>query len=205
MSIKTKKISRRRLPIEERQRLVLLAAVELLKSGTDSVTVVGIARQLDWSVSAVTRCYRYRSDILLALLDYADQSMSEVFSQLRERYREDGLEFTRQLFYYFVTFTDTNPGFDRLLTGRDFQKEDQQLGERLLKLHTSWETWIRECMKLSILHEQVPVTYEARSRAFMLFNVLVGRWTRSSMKAQVPTIDALMPSVNALLTGQTER
>lgn len=191
---------RKRLPLEQRRKLVLEAAVKMMgeRQGNE-VTVVGIARELGWSVPAVTRCYRYRSDIINALLDFAEESLLKLYGEVRARYPDDGRAFARELFIVFHKFTELNPGFVQVLTGRAFGVDEPELMKRLLSLHDRWERWFREALKLGILNEQLPVDYDATARAAVLMQVLNGLWTRYAIETRHHRLSRIYPAVEALM------
>lgn len=176
------KTTRKRLPLAERQRLVLDAVAHTLAQvDGEELTVNGIARTLGWSVPAVTRCYQYRADMVQALLDFAETSLDTLYQQLKAHHGDDGLGFALAYVQVLAQFTDTNPSFIRLFTNRVFLGAEPAIGERVRRLHTHWERQLREALKVAILHERESVSFDATSTATILFHTVLARWQRQAL------------------------
>lgn len=176
------KTTRKRLPLAERQRLVLEAVAHTLADVQgEELTVNGIARTLGWSVPAVTRCYQYRADMIQALLDFAETTLDNLYQQLKAHHGEDGLGFALAYVQVLAQFTDTNPSFIRLFTNRVFLGAEPTVGERIRRLHAHWERQLREALKVAILNERVAVSFDATGTAAILFHTVLARWQRQAL------------------------
>lgn len=164
---------------KKRQVQILQALARLLENTDgDKITTARLASAINLSEASLYRCFSGKAAMYDGLLDFVDESLMNLFTQVREMQGVDDFVRIQSLVTVMLDFAAVNPGLTKVLTGHALVYEDQALHERLQQIHAKCEFAIRQLYKQAVLAEALPADFNINGRASMVFCVILGRWNR---------------------------
>lgn len=119
--------------ISNRQFEIIEAAGRILtSSGVSGLTIKNLAKEMNFSESAIYRHFTSKEEIIIALLNYLAESMDERFSQLSDSLQPE--EKFNTLFQNQFEFFHKNPHFVVAVFSDGLMEESQRINETILKL-----------------------------------------------------------------------
>lgn len=122
------------IPLKVRQLEIIEAAGKILTaSGIGGLTIKNLAKEMQFSESAIYRHFTGKEEIIIALLEYLANSMDERLSKaiLNEQTPEEKFI---NLFQNQFTFFKKNPHFVVAVFSDGLMEESQRINETILKI-----------------------------------------------------------------------
>ena len=121
------------MEITPRQLELIEAASRLLtSSGINGLTIKNLAKEMNFSESAIYRHFSSKEDIILAMLHYLAENIDERLSALTKT--ENPEENFRAMFKEQFTFFSRNSHFVVAVFSDGLMEESQRINETILKL-----------------------------------------------------------------------
>ena len=117
-----------------RQLEIIEAAGKILTaSGVSGLTIKNLAREMDFSESAIYRHFVSKEEIIVALLEYLASSMDERYTEVITSEQTPSEKFTK-LFQNQFSFFEKNPHFVVAVFSDGLMEESQRINETILKI-----------------------------------------------------------------------
>ena len=121
------------MEITPRQLELIEAASRLLTtSGVNGLTIKNLAKEMNFSESAIYRHFSSKEDIILAMLDYLAENIDERLSNIPKT--ENPEENFRAMFQEQFKFFSLNSHFVVAVFSDGLMEESQRINEAILKL-----------------------------------------------------------------------
>ena len=118
--------------ISERQQEIIEAAGTILTaSGTSGLTIKNLAKEMEFSESAIYRHFTSKEDIIVALLEYLANRMDEEFSSLPANEPEEAFV---QMFQAQFTFFKKHPHFVVAVFSDGLMEESKRINQAIAKI-----------------------------------------------------------------------
>ena len=115
-----------------RRAEILQALASMLQEPDfEKVTTARLAASLGLSEAALYRHFSGKAAMYNALIDFIEESLADLFAQVRETEGMSGKEQVRTMIIILLDFADANPGLARILTGQALVYENPKLTERV--------------------------------------------------------------------------
>lgn len=123
-----------RVAISDRQLEIIKAAGKILtESGVSGLTINNLAKEMQFSESAVYRHFASKEEIILALLDYLAEDMDERYSKATSPSQSPEEKFTA-IFQNQFSFFSSHPYFVVAVFSDGLMEESQRINETILKI-----------------------------------------------------------------------
>lgn len=121
------------MEITPRQFEIIEAAGKILtSSGVSGLTIKNLAKEMQFSESAIYRHFASKEEIIVAMLDFlADSIDSRLTNAIRS---SDPEERFKELFYEQISFFKKNPHFVVAVFSDGLMEESRLINEKLMKL-----------------------------------------------------------------------
>ena len=117
-----------------RQLEIIEAAGKILTaSGVSGLTIKNLAREMDFSESAIYRHFVSKEEIIVAVLEYLASSMDERYTEVITSEQTPAEKFTK-LFQNQFSFFEKNPHFVVAVFSDGLMEESQRINETILKI-----------------------------------------------------------------------
>ncbi|WP_026333714.1 MULTISPECIES: TetR/AcrR family transcriptional regulator [Rhodonellum] len=122
------------MQISERQVEIIEAAGKILtSSGVSGLTIKNLAKEMDFSESAVYRHFTSKEEIIIAMLEYLADNMDKRYSQAINA-KQSPLEKFTLLFQNQFSFFKNNAHFVVAVFSDGLMEESQRINETILKI-----------------------------------------------------------------------
>lgn len=119
--------------ISDRQLEIIEAAGKILtRSGVGGLTIKNLAKEMQFSESAIYRHFTSKEEIIIAMLNYLAENMDERLSNLDSS--SDSEESFRAFFQEQFKFFKKNPHFVVAVFSDGLMEESQRINETILKI-----------------------------------------------------------------------
>ena len=123
-----------RVAISDRQLEIIKAAGKILtESGVSGLTIKNLAKEMQFSESAVYRHFASKEEIIMALLDYLAEDMDERYSKATSPSQSPEEKFTA-IFQNQFSFFSSHPYFVVAVFSDGLMEESQRINETILKI-----------------------------------------------------------------------
>lgn len=123
-----------RVAISDRQLEIIEAAGKILtESGVSGLTIKNLAKEMQFSESAVYRHFASKEEIIMALLDYLAEDMDERYSKATSPSQSPEEKFTA-IFQNQFSFFSSHPYFVVAVFSDGLMEESQRINETILKI-----------------------------------------------------------------------
>ena len=120
--------------ISNRQFEIIEAAGKILTtSGISGLTIKNLAKEMQFSESAIYRHFSCKEEIIIAMLNYLAESMDSRYSEIISKTQSPEEKFTI-LFQNQLAFFDKNPHFVVAVFSDGLLEESQRINETILKI-----------------------------------------------------------------------
>jgi len=120
--------------ITDRQFEIIEAAGKILtSSGVGGLTIKNLAKEMDFSESAIYRHFSSKEDIILSMLTYLAESLDERYSKAI-KIDQTASEKLRKLFQNQFSFFKTKPHFAVAVFSDGLMEESQGINKAILKI-----------------------------------------------------------------------
>lgn len=187
-------------PGERRIQILEALATMLEQPGAERVTTAALAARLEVSEAALYRHFASKAQMFEGLIDFIEQSVFSLVSQLSER-EPDGTARSRKLVTWLLQFGEKNPGMTRVMVGDALVFENERLQQRMNLFFDKIESVLRQNLReASVLAGATTPTVDASADASVVTAFCIGRlqrFARSGFK-RTPT-ESLEHSLAVLL------
>jgi len=122
--------------ITDRQLEIIQAAGRILtSSGISGLTIKNLAKEMQFSESAIYRHFTSKEEIIIALLEYLAEAIKTNDSKILETSISPEEKFTL-LFSNLILFFDKNPHFVVAVFSDGLLEESQRINETIMKIMT---------------------------------------------------------------------
>ncbi len=126
-----------RINLLEPQFEIITAAGKIItQSGISGLTIANVAKEMQYSESAICQYYLTREDIVVAMLDYLAFDMDMRFTNATEG-TQDTEEIFLKLFREQATFFIENPYFMTVIFSDGLMEECERINNRISKIMES--------------------------------------------------------------------
>jgi TetR/AcrR family transcriptional regulator len=165
-------------PGERRVQILQALAAMLEQPGAERVTTAALAARLEVSEAALYRHFASKAQMFEGLIDFIEQSVFGLVSQLNER-EADALVRSRKLITLLLQFGETNPGMARVMVGDALVFENDRLQQRMNLFFDKIESALKQNLReASVLTGAVTPTVDAQANASLITAFCVGRLQR---------------------------
>lgn len=120
--------------ISDRQLEIIEAAGRILtSSGVSGLTIKNLAKEMNFSESAIYRHFTSKEEIIIAMLDHLANNMDERFTKAVSSEQSSIEKFTN-LFQSQFSFFASNPHFVVAVFSDGLMEESQRINETILKI-----------------------------------------------------------------------
>lgn len=148
--------------ITDRQLEIIEAAGKILTfSGVSGLTIKNLAKEMQFSESAIYRHFPSKEEIIIALLEYLSENMDERLTKAISKEQTPEEKFTA-LFQNQLSFFKKNPHFTVAVFSDGLMEESQRINETILKIMT---------VKMKHL---MPVIMEGKQKGVFTDNITTG-------------------------------
>ncbi|HCS20898.1 MAG TPA: TetR/AcrR family transcriptional regulator [Bacteroidetes bacterium] len=120
--------------ISDRQLEIIEAAGRILtSSGVSGLTIKNLAKEMNFSESAIYRHFTSKEEIIIAMLDHLAKNMDERFTKAVASEQSSIEKFTN-LFQSQFSFFAANPHFVVAVFSDGLMEESQRINEAILKI-----------------------------------------------------------------------
>ena len=120
--------------ISDRQIEIIEAAGKILtRSGVGGLTIKNLAKEMQFSESAIYRHFASKEEIILAMLNYLADDMDERYTRVINNEQDVIQKFTL-LFENQFSFFDKNPHFVVAVFSDGLMEESTRINETILKI-----------------------------------------------------------------------
>lgn len=120
--------------ISDRQLEIIEAAGKILTaSGISGLTIKNLAKEMNFSESAIYRHFTSKEEIIIALLEYLAENMDERYTNAISPQQSPEEKFIT-LFQNQFAFFDKNPHFVVAVFSDGLMEESQRINETILKI-----------------------------------------------------------------------
>lgn len=122
------------IKITERQLEIIEAAGKLLtESGVSGLTIKNIAKEMEFSESAVYRHFSSKEEIILAMLNYLSESMNMRLSTICKS-QASSVQRLKDVFQSQLDFFEANPNFVVAVFSDGLFEESQRINEAIQRI-----------------------------------------------------------------------
>lgn len=122
------------MEISDRQFEIIEAAGKILtSSGVSGLTIKNLAKQMNFSESAIYRHFTSKEEIIVAMLEYLAENMNERYTKAISSNQSPIEKFTA-LFQNQFSFFKANPHFVVAVFSDGLMEESQRINETILKI-----------------------------------------------------------------------
>lgn len=122
------------MEITERQLEIIQAAGKILSNnGIGGLTIKSLAKEMDFSESAIYRHFKSKEDIIVALLEYLVDDMDQRFTKAIDDSMHPEEKFTT-LFKNQFTFFNKHPYFVVAVFSDGLMEESERINQTILKI-----------------------------------------------------------------------
>lgn len=107
----------------------------MTKYGTNGLTIKNLAREMEFSESALYRHFKNKEQIIVALLEYLSERMNEKFTQNIQSFDDPEKKFI-QLFKSQISFFSENPHFVVAVFSDGLLEESERINQTIFKIMT---------------------------------------------------------------------
>lgn len=162
-----------------RRAEILQALASMLQEPDfEKVTTARLAASLGLSEAALYRHFSGKAAMYNALIDFIEESLADLFAQVRETEGMSGKEQVRTMIIILLDFAEANPGLARILTGQALVYENPKLTERVRRLFASYELGIKQAFRKAIAEHELPADFNASGRSALALSYVIGQWQR---------------------------
>ncbi len=120
--------------ISDRQLEIIESAGKILtESGVSGLTIKNLAKEMNFSESAIYRHFTSKEEIIVALLEFLARSMDERYTKAISSEQSPESKFTT-LFQNQFSFFKKNPHFVAAVFSDGLMEESQRINETILKI-----------------------------------------------------------------------
>ena len=120
--------------ISDRQKEIIEAAGKILtRSGVGGLTIKNLAKEMQFSESAIYRHFTSKEEIIIAMLNYLADDMDERYTRVINNEQDVIQKFTL-LFENQFSFFDKNPHFVVAVFSDGLMEESTRINETILKI-----------------------------------------------------------------------
>lgn len=120
--------------ISDRQLEIIEAAGRILtSSGVSGLTIKNLAKEMQFSESAIYRHFTSKEEIIVTMLNYLAETMDERFGQVLQTANDPEEKF-KLLFQNQFTFFKKHPHFVVAVFSDGLMEESQRINETILKI-----------------------------------------------------------------------
>lgn len=171
------KDNNKKQPVNKRLVILQTLATLLEEDSMERITTAKLAAALQSSEAALYRHFSKKSDMFNALIDFAETSLLDLFTKIREREDLNSIARIQTMMSVMLDFATINKGICKVLTGHAVVDEDPALTERLSALYAKFETVFRQTYRDAIAEGLLPADFNATTRASLTLSYVLGRWT----------------------------
>ena len=122
------------MEITPRQFEIIEAAGKILtSSGVSGLTIKNLAKEMQFSESAIYRHFASKEEIIIAMLDYLSETMDDRLKNAIQAHHNPEAKF-KSVFQSLVDFFIKNPQFVVAVFSDGLMEESQRINQTLLKL-----------------------------------------------------------------------
>jgi TetR/AcrR family transcriptional regulator len=144
----TSSIKTRLKPGERRVQILQALAMMLERPGADRITTASLAGQIGVSEAALYRHFASKAQMFEGLIDFIEQSIYGLLTQIAEKEGEATLKAQRMI-AVLLQFAEKNPGMSRVMVGDALILEHDRLNQRMNHFFDRIESTLRQVLKES--------------------------------------------------------
>ncbi len=193
-------IRKKRYSRNERRTQILQALVTMLeKNDGEKLSTARLAAEVGMSEAGLYRSFASKSEMFDALIDFIEDSILGLFSQIRSRSALTELDKVYSMLQVLLDFSALNPGLTAVLTGRALVFEKPELTKRLHLLLDRMEVAIKQVLREAVMNGELPEDFNLSGRASLLMSVVIGKWLKFVLSGfrERPLVDSHL--ITALL------
>lgn len=175
VEITTKK---HRNKIDRQQQILEILARLLGEPKEIKITTALIAKELNLSEAALYRNFASKAQMFEGLINYMDQTIKQFCVQLKDASDIQDKQKILLLIEWMLSFSESNPGLTKILTGHAVVYEHERLREKVNHIYDCMETTLRQIYRNGGQTGEFPGDLNASLRARMVVDFIAGRWSR---------------------------
>jgi TetR/AcrR family transcriptional regulator len=176
-------------PGERRVQILQALAMMLERPGADRITTASLAGHIGVSEAALYRHFASKAQMFEGLIDFIEQSIYGLLTQIAEKEGEATLKAQRMI-AVLLQFAEKNPGMSRVMVGDALILEHDRLNQRMNHFFDRIESTLRQVLKESqkVRSSATPTVLNNQWASLMTTFVMgrLHRFVRSDFK-KMPT------------------
>ncbi len=176
-------LKKRRSGSERKAEVLRAVATMLEEPNLEKVTTARVAASLDISEGLLYRYFDSKSAIFDALIDFVEDSLIGLTSQIRATETLTGVAQVEAMVAVMLKFAETNRGLARIMTGQVLIYETPKLTERMNRVHGALENALKQGFRTAIAQHELPADFDASGRSKLLMAFVLGQWQRFVLSA----------------------
>lgn len=169
---------KRRSNCERKVDVLRVVAAMLEEPNLEKITTARVASSLEISEGLLYRYFDSKSAIFDALIDFVEESLLSLTSQIRSTEKLSGLAQVEAMLTVMLKFAETNRGLVRIMTGQVLIYETPKLTERINHVHGALENALKQGFRAAIAQHEIPADFDASGRSKLLMAYVLGQWQR---------------------------
>jgi TetR/AcrR family transcriptional regulator len=162
--------------LSERKDQVLQGLAEILEHPQRiKITTKALAAQLGISESSIYRCFKNKSEMFEALIEFIERTLFVLVNKILQEER-CGIQQIESLLLLLLGFSQKNPGMTRILIGDVLINENEHLQLRIRQLHDRLEATLKQALRFAISERQTDTRFDVVAQANLLMCFVIGRW-----------------------------
>ena len=171
-------VRKRPKPGERRVQILHTLARMLEQPGAERVTTAALAAKLEVSEAALYRHFASKAQMFEGLIDFIEQSVFTLISQIAEREADARVQ-VHKVLTVVLQFGEKNPGMTRVMVGDALVFENERLLARMNQFFDRIESQLRQSLRAAAeAAASATPTVDANAQASVLTAFLVGRLQR---------------------------
>ncbi len=165
-------------PGERRVQILEMLAAMLQEPGAERITTAALAARLDVSEAALYRHFASKAQMFEGLIEFIEQSVFTLVSQIVEREPSPAAQVHKVLFV-LLQFGEKNPGMTRVMVGDALVFENERLLVRMNQFFDRIESQLRQSLRAHAeAAGSATPTVDANGQASALTSFAIGRLQR---------------------------
>lgn len=178
---------------ESRKGDIIASALRIIdRSGSKSLTVAHLAREVGFVESALYRHFKSKRDLLSFILENILQEARNHFAEVEEK-ASNALEALRQLLFLHLKFLEEYPGIFKIIYSDEIHLGDAELQDKVNSLISEILAFIRKLIQKAVaerkLKAELDVTVAAMHFLGLVYTAF-SYWTIKKRKVSLRKISA---------------